>query len=336
MKPLASLQRRSTLGQLGVISVGVAAQCLAPWAHAQTATWPAKPLRIITPFPAGGNIDTLSRALAEQISGRIGQPVLVDPKPGANTILGAQELARASADGHTFMITTMSTTVNNRALYAKLPYDPEKDLLPITQLAYGAVLLVAPSTAPYNDVKGFMAWVRAQKRPVTYGSWGVGSVGHLYGVVLERDHGLQLNHVPYKGDVFAIGDVRGGALDVTFASPTSAKPQIAAGHIKPIGMVGAARSVSMPELATFGEQGVKGMDLPLWVGVYAPASTPRTAIERIRAEIVAAMAVPSVRDRMRDFGFTPIGNSPEEFAANYRADYPKWEALIKASGAKVE
>lgn len=305
-------------------------------AFAQPATWPAKPLRIVVPFPGGGNVDTLARVLAESIAPRVGQVVNVDPKPGANTIIGAQEAAKAAPDGHTFLLTTMSTMVNNRVLYPKLPYDPDHDFVPVTQLAYGAVLLVAPANAPYNDLRGFMDWARQLKRPVTYGSWGVGSSGHLYGVVLEREHGLALTHVPYKGDTFAITDLRGGQLDISFASPTTAKPQIASGAIKAIAMAGAQRSASMPELATFAEQGVKGLELPLWLGVYAPAGTPRPAVDRMRAEIVAAMQAPAVRERMLSFGFTPIGNAPDEFVANYRADYPKWEALIKASGAKAE
>jgi tripartite-type tricarboxylate transporter receptor subunit TctC len=298
--------------------------------------YPSRPVKLITPFNPGGAIDLLSRVIAEKLGERLGQNVVVEALPGANTIVGTQALVRAAPDGHTFMITTMSTTVNNRSLYAKLPYDAEKDLAPITQLSYGTVLLVGPGNAPYQDLKGFIEWARQQKRPVNYGSWGIASWGHLAGQILKRDLGLELNHVPYKGDVPALLDVRNGGLDVTFASPTSAKPQIAAGGVKPIAMTGPRRSDSMPELATFTEQGVANVDLAIWVGAYAQAGTPRPIIDRLRNELKAVAAIPDVRDKMLAQGQTPIVNTPEEFVANYRADFPKWDALIRASGAKVE
>jgi tripartite-type tricarboxylate transporter receptor subunit TctC len=312
----------------------ILAVLLSPTASGQT--YPNRPVKLITPFNPGGAIDLLSRVIAEKLGERLGQNVVVEALPGANTIVGTQALVRAAPDGHTFMITTMSTTVNNRSLYAKLPYDAEKDLAPITQLSYGTVLLVGPAGAPYHDLKGFIEWARQQKRPVSYGSWGIASWGHLAGQILKRDLGLDLSHVPYKGDVPALLDVRNGGLDVTFASPTSAKPQIAAGGVKPIAMTGPQRSESMPELATFTEQGVANVDLAIWVGAYAPAGTPRPIIDRLRNELKAVAAIPDVREKMLAQGQTPIVNTPEEFVANYRADFPKWDALIRASGAKVE
>jgi tripartite-type tricarboxylate transporter receptor subunit TctC len=207
--------------------------------------------------------------------------------------------------------------------------------VPITQLSFGAVLFVAPAAAPYKDVKGFIEWAKGQPR-VTYGSWGIGSWGHLAGLILARDHGLKLEHVPYKGDVPALTDVQNGALDSTFASPTSAKPRIAAGGVKPLGMTGPQRSASMPELPTFGEQGVKNVDLAIWVGAYAPAGTPRPIVERLQRELRAVMELPEVKDRMIAQGQTPIGNSPDEASANQRSDVEKWGALINGFGLKIE
>jgi tripartite-type tricarboxylate transporter receptor subunit TctC len=304
-------------------------------AHAQ-GDYPNKPVRLITPFSPGGAIDIYSRVIAEPLAKRLGQNIVVEAIAGANTIVGTQAAVRAAPDGYTFMITTMSTTVNNRILYSKtLPYDPDKDLVPITQLSYGTVLFVGPGNAPYSDLKGFIAWAKGRDR-VTYGSWGVASWGHLAGQILKREAGLNLEHVPYKGDVPAITDVQNGALDTTFASPTSAKPRIAAGVIKPLAMTGPQRSDSMPELATFTEQGVPNVDLAIWVGAYAPAGTPRPIIDRLQRELKAVINLPEVKERMVTQGQTPVGNTPEEFAANVRADLPKWEALINASGAKVE
>lgn len=318
------------------IACGLAAALLCAAAAAQTGDYPNRPVRLITPFTAGGAIDVLCRVIGERLAQRLGQNVVVESIPGANTIVGTQALVRAAPDGYTFMITTMSTALNNRILYSKLSYDPERDLAPITQLSYGTVLLVGPGGAPYKDLQGFIEWAKAQKRPISYGSWGIASWGHLAGEILKRETGLDLTHIPYKGDVLALTDVRNATLDVTFTSPTSAKPLIAADAIKPIAMTGPQRSASMPELPTFTEQGVRNVDLPIWVGVYAPAGTPRAILERLRNELKAVTAQPDIIEKMTAQGQTPIVNTAEEFMANYRAEYPKWDALIKASGAKIE
>ena len=318
------------------VTVAFAAALACGTAAAQS-EYPNRPVKLITPFSPGGAIDLYSRLIAGPLGKRLGQNVVVEAIAGANTIVGAQALVKAAPDGYTFMVTTMSTTVNNRILYSKsLPYHPERDLAPITQLSYGTVLLVGPAQAPYSDAKGFVEWARSQKRPVTYGSWGIASWGHLAGQILKRDLRLSLQHVPYKGDVQAITDVQNGNLDVTFSSPTSAKPRIAARAIKAIAMTGPQRSASMPELATFSEQGVPNIDLAIWVGAYAPAGTPRPIIARLQRELKAVVNLPEVRKKMIDQGQTPVANTPEEFVANVRADLPKWDALIKDSGAKIE
>jgi len=300
------------------------------------AAWPAKPIRLVSPFNPGGAIDVLNRVLAEKLSQRLGQQVFVDPVPGANTIKGADVVAKAPADGYTFMITTMSTHVNNTVLFTKLPFDPVKDFTPITQVSLGSVLLIAPATAPYADLKGFVAWAKAQKRPITYGSWGVGSSANVYGEILAKDFGVGLTHVPYKGEQAAIVDVIGGNLDVTFASPVGAKPQVQAGKLKAIGMTGPARSAAMPEVETFAEQGFPGFELPIWVAAYAPAGTPKPIVDRLQKEIAAVIRMPDVLAKMVDQGQTPLGNTPEEFAAAFAKDAPTWIHYIKASGAKPE
>ena len=300
------------------------------------ADYPNKPIRLITPFNPGGAIDIYSRLIAEPLGKRLGQNIVVEAIAGANTIVGTQAVVRAAPDGYTFMVTTMSTTVNNRILYSKsLSYDPDKDLAPITQLSYGTVLFVGPGAAPYKDLKEFIQWAKSRDR-VTYGSWGIASWGHLAGQILKRDLGLKLEHVPYKGDVPAITDVQNGGLDTTFSSPTSAKSRIASGGIRPIAMTGPMRSASMPDLPTFTEQGVPNVDLAIWVGAYAPAGTPRAIVDRLQRELKAVINLPEVREKMITQGQTPVGNTPEEFVANVRADYPKLEALIRASGATLE
>jgi tripartite-type tricarboxylate transporter receptor subunit TctC len=298
--------------------------------------WPAKPIRLVSPFNPGGAIDVLNRILAEKLSQRLGQQVFVDAVPGANTIKGADVVAKAAPDGYTFMITTMSTHVNNTVLFTKLPFDPVKDFAPITQVSLGSVLLTAPATAPYSDLKGFVAWAKAQKRPISYGSWGVGSSANVYGEILAKDHGVSLTHVPYKGEQPAIADVIGGNLDVTFASPVGAKPQVIAGKLKALGMTGPARSAAMADVPTFEEQGFKGFELPIWVAAYAPAGTPKAIVDRLQKEIAAVIHLPDVMPKMVDQGQTPLGNTPEEFAAAFAKDAPTWINYIKASGAKPE
>ena len=308
-----------------------------PAAHAQAqATWPSKPIRLVSPFNPGGAIDVLNRVIAEKLSARLGQQVNVDAIPGANTIKGAEVVARAPADGHTFMITTMSTHVNNTVLFAKMPFDPVKDFAPITQVSLGSVLLTAPGNAPYSDLKGFVAWAKQQNRPISYGTWGIGSSAHVYGGLLARDHGLSLNHVPYKGELPAITDVLGGVLDVTFASPVGAKPQVAAGKLKALAMAGPQRSAAMPEVPTFEEQGFKGLDLPVWVAAYAPAGTPKAIVDRLQREIAEIIRLPDVSPRLVDQGQTPLGNTPEAFAAAFADAAPRWITLIRASGATAQ
>ncbi len=201
----------------------LAAALATPFAARAETTWPTKPIRIVVPFNPGGAIDALVRVIADGLTTRLGQQVLVDPKPGANTIVGSEIVAKAAPDGYTFLITTNSTHTNNPTLYAKLPFDPAKDLMPVSLVSLGTILLVVKADAPFSDLRGMAAWVKQLGRPASYGSWGIGSSGHLYGLMFEKALGGYYNHVPYRGDVPALQDVANGTLDITWASPTSAK-----------------------------------------------------------------------------------------------------------------
>ncbi len=307
-----------------------------PFVARAEGTWPAKPVRIVVPFAPGGAIDALVRVIGDALTGQLGQQVLVDPKPGANTILGSDIVAKAAPDGYTFLITTNSTHTNNPTLYAKLPFDPAKDLIPVSLLSLGTILIAAKADAPFGDLKGMGAWVQGLGRPATYGSWGIGSSGHLYGLMLGKALGGQYSHVPYRGDVQALQDVGNGTLDLTWASPVSARTQVTAGHVKAIAAAGAKRSASMPELGTFGEQGVPGFDLSLFVGAYAPASAPLQIVDRLQREIKIAIAQPAIADKMIAQGQTPVGSTPAELADVLARETPIWAELIRQSGAKVE
>jgi tripartite-type tricarboxylate transporter receptor subunit TctC len=314
----------------------LAASLLAPFAARAEATWPVKPVRIVVPFAPGGAIDAMVRVIAEALTPRLGQQVIVDPRPGANTILGSDAVAKAVPDGYTFLITTNSTHTNNPTLYAKLPFDPAKDLVPVSLVSLGTILLAAKGDAPFRDLKGMAAWVKGLGRPATYGSWGIGSSGHLYGLMLERTLGGLYSHVPYRGDVQALQDVANGTLDLTWASPVSAKPQIAAAKVKALAAAGSTRSASMPELSTFAEQLVPGFDLSLFVAAYAPAGTPDDIVDRLQREIRTALGQPEVAEKLIAQGQTPVGSTPQELAKVLSRETPIWADLIQQSGAKVE
>src|SRR5215468_2374575 len=304
-------------------------------ARAET-TWPGKPVRIVVPFNPGGPIDALARVIADGLSQRFGQHVLVDPKPGANTIVGSEIVARASPDGYTFLITTNSTHTNNPSLYSKLPFDPAKDLIPVSLISLGTILVVVKAGAPFSDLRGLATWVKGLGRPATYGSWGIGSSAHLYGLMFEKALGGQYNHVPYRGDVPALQDVANGTLDITWASPASAKPQIDAGRVKAIAAAGSKRSAVMPELSTFAEQLIAGFDLNLFVAAYAPAGTPAEIVGRLQREIKAVVSQPDVAAKLAAQGQTPVGSTPKELADVLARETPIWAELIQRSGAKVE
>ena len=303
--------------------------------HAQSrAAYPNKPIRIVTPFAAGGAIDVLCRVIAERLGTQLGQQVLVDPKPGASTIVGADIVAKAPADGYTLLITTSGTLISNVVFFNKLPY-AAKDFVPITQISLGSVILVAPGTATYSNLKEFAAWAKAQGRPISFASWGIGTSGHMFGELLKKNYGIELNHVPYRGDVQAYADVRGGTLDVAFGSPISARPMIGAGHLKAIGMTGPRRPAAMPNLALFSEQGFNGFELAGFVAAYAPAGTPRAIVDKLSTEFVKAIRHPEVTARMLEQGQEPIANTPDEAERAYAQEFPKWEAMIKSTGVTV-
>ena len=335
-------RRERSLAALGMTRRAVLVAAMAtPFVARAESAWPAKPIRIVVPFNPGGAIDALVRVIGDGLTQRLGQQVLVDPKPGANTIVGSEIVAKAAPDGYTFLITTSSTHTNNPALYARLPFDPAKDLIPVSLVSLGTILIVVKSDATFSDLRGMAVWVKGLGRSATYGSWGIGSSGHLYGLLLEKalgdkNGGGLYSHVPYRGDVPALQDVANGTLDITWASPVSAKTQIAAGRVKAIAAAGTKRSASMPDLSTFAEQLVAGFDLSLFVAAYAPAGTPAEIVNRLQREIKAVISEPAVAEKMIAQGQTPVGSTPSELATVLARETPIWADLIRQSGAKVE
>lgn len=318
-----------------VAALAVLLACTTALAQGQ-GKWPNKPIRLITPFAEGGAMDIYARSIAEPLSKRLKQKVVVLPIPGDHTIAGTKALIKAAPDGYTFMITTMTTAVTNRFRVPPAPYSADIDFVPVTQLSHGAVLMVAPAKASYTDAKGFIEWAKAQNRPIRYGASGSGSWGHIAGLILVRDFDLKLEYSPFKDDALAVAEVQSEALDAAFAGLTSARPKIAAGEVKAIAMAGPARSAAMPDLATFSEQGVPNLDLAVWVGAYAPPKTPKATVARLQRELKAVLKMPEVRRKLLALGQTPVGNTPEEFLQNQRMDTLKWDALIRVFDIRIE
>ncbi len=304
--------------------------------RAQTAAFPSKPVRLVPFGTAGGPIDTLARSYGEKLQARWGQPIIVDPKPGASGIIAADFVARAAPDGHTVMVTLPLTHVNVPILQAKVPYDPVRDFTPLSMLATGGPMLVARADAPYADVKGLVDFAKKQGRPLNYGTWGNGSTAHLFCELLKRQSGADFVHVPYKAEAAAHNDLFGGALDFAWANPASARGHTAAGKMKVLGITGTRRVSAMPQVSTFAEQGFGGFDIDSWIGVYAPAKLPA----EIQAAWVTALrettAMPEIAQRLTAFGFEPLGNTPAQFVERYNADYPRMAELIKAAGVTAE
>ena len=314
---------------------GAAGLALAPLARAQAPAFPSRPLRIVPFGTAGGPIDTLARVYGDKLSARWGQPVVVEPKPGASGILAADFVAKAPPDGHTVLMTLPLTHVNNHILQPKLPYDPVKDFQPLSMLATGGPMLVARANAPYSTLKEFIDFARGKGR-MTYGTWGNGSTAHLFGELLRRQTGTELVHVAYKAEAAAHNDLFGEQLDFAWANPATARNHSQAGKMKVLGISGTSRVSILPNVPTFKEQGFTGFDIDSWIGVYAPAKTPEPVVQAWVTALREVTAMPDVAGRLTAFGFEPLGNTPVQFMERYRADYPRMADLIKAAGVTAE
>jgi tripartite-type tricarboxylate transporter receptor subunit TctC len=316
-------QRRSVIA-------GLAALAVAPL-QAQTAPFPGRTLRIVPFGTAGGPIDTIARAYAERLQARWGQSVIVEARPGASGILAADFVAKSPPDGHTVMFTLPLTHINVPILQ-KVPYDPVRDFTPLSMLATGGPMIVVRADAPFTDVRGFVAFAKAQGRPLNYGTWGNGSTAHLFGELLTRQSGAPLTHVPYKAEAALHADLFGGSLDFGWANPATARGHVQAGKMKVLAIAGTRRVSIMPQVPTFAEAGFGGFDIDSWIGVYGPAKLPPDIQNAWVTALREITALPEVSQRLVGFGFEPLGNTPTQFAERFQADFPRVAELIKAAG----
>jgi tripartite-type tricarboxylate transporter receptor subunit TctC len=304
---------------------------------AQAQTWPAKPVRIVVAYPPGGGIDVLGRQLAEKLTGAWGQPVVVENKPGANTIVATDAVAKSAPDGHTILLTTDATFSINPHLYSRLPFDPQRDFIPVTMLVLLQQLLVAHPSLPANTLAELIRLAKEKPGSINYASYGSGSQPHLSGEMLKYKTGINLVHVPYKGISLAVPAVMAGEVQLTFAGIATSMPQLKAGRIKPIAIGGTKRSPLLPEVPTFAELGYPEVETHAWFGLFVPAGSPREAVERIHRDTRKIVDEPEFRQKqLIDKGYEVVGSSPQEFAAYIRTDHESRGRAVKISGAKAE
>jgi tripartite-type tricarboxylate transporter receptor subunit TctC len=331
-----AFNRRSVLQ--GLAALGGSSWLGGAMAQSAKSAWPSKPIRIIVPFNAGGATDIIARTIGEALARRVGQPVVVDNKGGAAGILGTDALAKAPADGYTLMVSLSTSMLINQFLYTKLPYNPQKDILMLSQIAAAPVTLVVHPSVPANNMKELLAYVKARKGKLSYGSWGTGSYAHLAGAYMSKTMDADMAHVAYKGEAPMIQDLIGGQLQICFSSALNTKPFIDAGRLKAIGVTGKQRMDILPKLPTIFEQGVQDDAYAIfgWVAMGAPAGMPKDVVDQLYGHLREIIKDPKVLERIAGAGFQPMMNSPQEFQQNYQRDMPIWKTLVEAADAKLD
>jgi tripartite-type tricarboxylate transporter receptor subunit TctC len=299
--------------------------------------WPSKPVRIVVAYPPGGGIDVMSRQIAEKLTAAWGQPVVVENRPGANTIVATDAVAKSGADGYTVLMTTDATFSINPHLYAKLPFDVQRDFVPVTMLVLLQQLLVAHPSLPAGNLAELIALAKAKPGSINYASYGSGSQPHLSGEMLKYKAGIDLVHVPYKGISLAIPAVMAGEVQLTFAGIATSTAPLKSGRIKAIAIGGMKRSPLFPEVPTFAELGYPEVETHAWFGFFLPASSPKEAVSRLYADTKRVIDEPEFRQKqLIDRGYEPVGSSPDVFLEYIRTDRENRGRAVKISGAKAE
>jgi len=298
--------------------------------------YPAKPIRIVVPFPPGGATDILARAVAQKLTDAWGQAVVVDNRPGAGGNIGSEIVAKAAPDGYTLEMGTVGTHAINASLYAKMPYDHVKDFAPVILVAGVPNVLVVNPSLPVSSVQELIAYAKANPGKLNFASSGNGTSIHLAGELFKVMAGVQMTHIPYKGSAPALQDLIGGQVQLMFDNLPPSLPHIKAGKLRALAVTSATRSSALPDTPTIAESGLPGFEASSWFGVLAPAGTPPAIIARLNAEIGAWLASAEAKEKMLALGANIGGGSPEDFARHIAAETAKWQKVVKASGAKVD
>ncbi|MDQ6618531.1 MAG: tripartite tricarboxylate transporter substrate binding protein [Pseudomonadota bacterium] len=321
---------------LALLMIGAVLACVAPAVPGQAPAWPTKPIRWVVPFAPGGTTDILARTIGEKLSTALGQPVIIDNRPGAGGGLGADLVAKSAPDGYTLVGGTISTHAINASLYSKLPYDPVKDFAPITLIARIPNMLVINPRIPASNVRELVALMKSKPGTFSFASSGNGTSQHLSGELFKSMTGVEMQHIPYKGSPPALQDVVGGQVSMTFDNITTAWPLAKGGQLRALAVTTARRSPIAPDVPTLAESGLTGYEIGSWQGVFAPAGTPAEIVRRLNTEIVKIINTPDVRERLLALGAEPVGDTAEEFSALVRSEVSKWGEVVRKSGAKVD
>lgn len=322
---------------LALLACALASATL-PAAHAQApaASWPSKPIRWVVPFPPGGAMDAIARTLGEKAGKTLGQPFVIENKPGAGGNIGADFVAKQPGDGYTLMITSIGMATN-KPLYGKLSYDPIKDFAPVSLLAVVPNVLVTNATQPdVKTAKDVIAAARKTPGKLTYASAGNGTSIHLAGEVFTSLAQVDMLHVPYKGSGPAVSDLLGGQVNYMFDSITSARPHIESGKLRALGLTTAKRSKTLPNVPTLAEAGLPGYEVSPWFAVFMPAATPKDIVAKVNSALLEAMKDPDVVKRFETIGAEPVGSTPEEMAQHLARESERWTKLIQERGIKLD
>jgi len=321
---------------LGLRPVLAALALVALATAAPAQDYPARPIRLIVPFPPGGGTDIAAHTVASKLSETVKWTFVIENKPGAGGNLGVEQAVKSPPDGYTLVIGQTSNLAINPALYAKLPYDPFKDLSPVALIVSAPVVLVVATNSPHKSLSDLVAAAKRDPSAVTFASPGNGTVSHLAGELVQRAAGVKFTHVPYKGASQAMTDLLGGQVRSFMSSVPSALAQIKGGRLRAIAVTSAKRAAQMPEVPTIAESGHPGFEAITWYGLLAPAGTPAVIIARLNSELNRVLEMPDVRERLAAEGGEVLGGSPERFASFLQADHAKWARVVKESGAKVD
>lgn len=299
-------------------------------------TYPNKPIRIIVPFPAGGNADILARILGQKMVESLGQQIIVDNRAGAAGIIGAQAAARSAPDGYTLFMGTTGTQTTNPAVYTKLPYDPLKDFAPVSNFAGSPYVLVVHPSLPARNLKELVALAKSRPGALHYASFGAGSSAHLTGVLLQTMAKIDIVHVAYKGGPPALADLVGGHVEMMFNLLPGVLPHVKAAKLRPIAVAAERRTKAIMEMPTFAEAGIADFQSDSWYGILVPAGTPRDIIAKLNAEILRVLALPDVKQRLAIEGAEPMGDTPERFAEQIKKDLARWTKVASEVKVKVD
>ena len=323
-------RRRALLAALPLVSLA----WLAPVSQAQAQEFPARPIRMVTPYPPGASTDLLARLVAAGMTRALGQTVVVDARPGAGGTLAAQEVARAAPDGYTFLLVSAGMVTMNQSIYKKLPYDPIRDFSPLTVAVRMPIVTIANPSRPFRNVQELIAYARANPGKLSYGSAGTGTSQHLAGELFKSMAGVNILHVPYKGGAPAMNDLLGGQVDLMFAQTPSALPQVRSGKLRAIGVGSPARIEELPDVATIAESGVPGYDSDTWYGFVMPAKVPAAIGQKLYGAIAGALKENAAQFRKE--GFDVDGAPPDAMARVIESDSAKWARVIREAKIEIE